>query len=174
MVMLWRCEVCGDSYIGASAPANCPFCGAHRRYMKNVCDARVDFSVPLTPKDRANAQHAYEVEVSNAAFYFNAAKQTDSAEGKLLFKALAKIETEHASIWKKILKSSDVQQGGDTCFTATKENLEESHRRETSAIEFYRTAAAESDNSRIKEIFSALVEVETDHLDLSEERLRPA
>jgi rubrerythrin len=50
--------------------------------------------------------------------------------------------------------------------------LKNSHERETRAIDFYRKAAAEADSSRIKQIFEALVEVETDHLHLSEERLK--
>ena len=28
MVKLWRCEICGDPYIGDKPPTNCPFCGA--------------------------------------------------------------------------------------------------------------------------------------------------
>jgi len=31
MVRLWRCEICGDPYIGDEAPANCPFCGAKKK-----------------------------------------------------------------------------------------------------------------------------------------------
>jgi len=49
--------------------------------------------------------------------------------------------------------------------------LNESHERETRAIAFYRQAAEESDHERLKQIFKALVEIETDHLHLSEERL---
>ena len=56
--------------------------------------------------------------------------------------------------------------------TVNKENLEESHRRETRAIDFYKAAAGESENERVKQIFESFVEVETDHLRLSEERLR--
>jgi rubrerythrin len=43
--------------------------------------------------------------------------------------------------------------------------------RETRGIEFYKKAAEESENERVKEIFEALIEVEIDHLKLSEERL---
>ncbi|MDZ7798681.1 MAG: hypothetical protein U5L76_03640 [Patescibacteria group bacterium] len=52
------------------------------------------------------------------------------------------------------------------------DNLKESHERETRAIEFYRQAAAEAENERVKEIFEAFIEVETDHLHLSEERIK--
>jgi len=172
MAKLWRCEICGDPYIGESPPDNCPFCGAHRRYIKEARDAKVNFDVQLAEKDKANAQRALQVEVSNAAFYFCAAEKTDDHEGKLLFKALGKVEAEHASVWKKILKLDSVPKGDDTCFTDHKGNLQESHRRETNAINFYRTAAGESENERVKQIFESFVEVETDHLKLSEERLR--
>ena len=40
MVKLWRCEICGDPYIGESAPDNCPFCGAQKKYIKEAKDYR--------------------------------------------------------------------------------------------------------------------------------------
>jgi rubrerythrin len=172
MVKLWICEICGDPYIGEEAPANCPFCGAHRKYIKEAREARADFDVELTDKDTANAKHALQLEISNSAFYFCAMNETDNKEGKVLFKALGKVEAEHTSIWRKILKMKEVPKGNDKCHTSNRENLEEAHSRETKAIEFYKKAAAESENSRIRQIFEALVEVETDHLRLSEERLR--
>ena len=172
MVKLWRCEICGDPYIGETPPPNCPFCGAHEKYIKDVGEAKVSFDVELNEKDKANAERALQVEVSNAAFYFCAAEKTDDEEGKQLFKALGKVETEHASVWRKILKLSSVPAGSEPCHTRNKENLEESHARETRAINFYRKAAEESKNVRVKEIFTSFVEVETDHLQLSEERLK--
>ena len=73
--------------------------------------------------------------------------------------------------WKKILKLDSVPNGDEPCHASNKENLKDSHARETRTIDFYRKAAEESANARVKEIFEALVEVETDHLHLSEERL---
>lgn len=172
MVKLWRCEICGDPYVGKSPPDNCPFCGAHKKYIKEAKDAKVNFDVALNETDKANSEHALQVEVSNSMFYFCAAEKTDDGEGKLLFKALGKIEAEHAAIWKKILKLASLPKGSEPCHVSNVENLKESHARETRAIEFYRKAAGESANSRVKQIFGALVEVETDHLKLSEERLK--
>jgi rubrerythrin len=172
MVKLWRCEICGDPYIGSAPPQNCPFCGAHLPYIKEAKQMVVSFDVTLSDKDRANAEHALQVEVSNATFYFCAAEKTNHDEGKLLFKALGKIEAEHAAIWRKILKLAKVPTGNETCHTENVQNLNESHERETRAIAFYNKAALESDNSRVKQIFEALVEIETDHLYLSEERLK--
>jgi len=172
MVKLWRCEICGDPYIGDEAPSNCPFCGAKRKYMKEFNEAKVNFDVNLNEKDKANAEYALKVEVSNTAFYFCAAKQVKELEGQKLFKALGKVEAEHASVWKKILKLDDVPKGDDTCSPEYKADLEDSHARETKAIEFYKKAAKESENEIVKKIFEAFVEVETDHLLLSEERLK--
>lgn len=172
MVKLWRCVICGDPYIGENPPANCPFCGAHERFIQQAKQAAVTFEVPLTDKDRANAEHALQVEVSNATFYFCAAGKTDDPEGRLLFKALGKIETEHAAIWRKILRHPNVPEGNESCHAENVKNLNESHERETRAIAFYKKAAMESDHERLRQIFGALVEIETDHLHLSEERLK--
>lgn len=172
MVKLWRCEICGDPYVGEEPPANCPFCGAHQQYIKEAKDAEVNFDVDLSEKDRTNAEKALQLERSNTMFYICAARETDDEEGKLLFKALGKVEAEHASVWRKILKLDTMPSANDGCHKDNKENLQESHDRETRAIEFYGKAAQESDNERIKQIFTALVEIETDHLKLSEERLK--
>ena len=53
MVKLWRCEICGDAYIG-EIPRHCPFCGAHQAFIQEA-GAVVTFEVPLR-KDRANAE----------------------------------------------------------------------------------------------------------------------
>jgi len=170
MAKLWRCEICGDPYIGDESPSNCPFCGAKKKYIKEFNEAKVNFDVELNEKDKQNVEKALQVEISNATFYFCAAKSVNEIEGQKLFKVLGKVEAEHASIWKKILKLDKVSDGNDTCSTEYKGNLTESHMRETRAIEFYAKAASEAENERIKEIFLALVEVEKDHLELSAER----
>jgi rubrerythrin len=65
-----------------------------------------------------------------------------------------------------------VPTGNEECHRGNADNLKESHAREERAIAFYKKAAEESDNARLKQIFTALVEIETDHLHLSEERLK--
>ena len=172
MVKLWRCEICGDPYIGEEPPANCPFCGAHKKHIKEAKKAVVNFDVELNDTDKANAEHSLQVEVSNATFYQCAEKKTDDEEGKLLFKALRKVEFEHANIWKKILKLDNIPEANDLCHVDNKENLQESHSREEKTIGFYKKAEEEAENERVKQIFKALIEIETDHLQLSEERLK--
>ena len=172
MVKLFRCKICGDSYIGVNPPTRCPFCGAYENFLVEAKDFKETFDVELNETDKANAEKALQVEISNAQFYFCAAEQTDDEEGKQLFKALGKVEAEHASIWKKILKMNKIEiPKSENCSTKNKDNLEESHERETKAIEFYKKAAEESENQRVQQLFAALVQVEIDHLQLSEERM---
>lgn len=172
MVKLWRCVICGDCYVGTNPPTNCPFCGAHQEFIQEAKEAVVTFDISLTEKDRANAEHAIQVEVSNSTFYFCAAGKTDNAESSLLFKALGKIEAEHAAIWRKILRLPKTPEGKEMCYIENVKNLNESHEREARAIDFYKQAAEESDHERLKQIFKALVEIETDHLHLSEVRMK--
>ena len=174
-VKVYVCEICGEAYIGEKAPSHCPFCGAYKKYLVEAkdYDDTGAWDVELNEKDKANAEKGLEVEVSNTIFYKCAGKKTPELEGQKLFKILSKVEGEHASIWKKILKLDKVDfPKYDKCAAEYTPNLEESHSREERAIKFYGQAAAESTSPRIKEIFKALVEIERDHLHLSEERLK--
>ncbi|MBU0459796.1 MAG: ferritin-like domain-containing protein [Nanoarchaeota archaeon] len=171
MVKLWRCEICGDPYVGDEAPSNCPFCGAKKENIKEAIEAEANFDVQLNEKDKANVEKALQLELSNVAFYGCAEKKTNDEEGKQLFKALRKVEAEHASIWKKILKLKELPEVKEPCHEENQENLKESHQRETRAIEFYKQAANEAENERLKRLFEVIVEVENDHLKLSEVRL---
>jgi len=169
---LWICEICGEAYIGEEAPKNCPFCGAHKRFMKSFRTAKVNFKVKLNKEDRALVNQALKVEVSNATFYFLAAKKTQSKEGEKLFKILGKVEKEHASVWKKILGKKTLPETKETCSKNNLANLRDSHAREERAIAFYKQAAKTAKNKRVQTIFRAFIEVEKDHLALSAARLK--
>ena len=173
MVKLFRCNICGDPYVGETAPSRCPFCGAYEEFIVEAKNYEGIFDVELTEQDKANAEHALHVELSNASFYACAAAKTNDPESAQLFKALKKIEAEHASIWRKILKISpdDLEKIEESCSTENQDNLKEASDRESRAIEFYKKAAKESDHPRLKQLFGALVLIEQDHLDLDAERL---
>ena len=156
-------------------PSRCPFCGAYEKYIQDIkdYDDTGDWDVELNETDKKNAEYALSVEVSNTLFYKCSAKKVSELDGQKLFKILAKVESEHAAVWKKILKLKEVKwEPAETCEADYKTDLEDSHARETRAIKFYGEAAAAAENSRVKQIFEAFVEVETDHLKLSEKRLK--
>jgi len=177
-VNVFVCKICGEAYIGEEIPSRCPFCGAYEKYLVEAKDYNdneplTTFDVELNEKDKANVERALEVEISNTLFYKCASKKVNEIEGQKLFKILAKVENEHASVWKKILKLDKLKmEPPETCVDDYKADLEDSHAREERAIKFYTQAAAEAANPRVKNIFEAFVEVETDHLKLSEERLK--
>jgi len=174
-VTVWVCKICGEAYISTlGKPARCPFCGAYDKYLvdSKEYDDTGDWDVELNEIDKANVEKALGVEVSNALFYKCSAKKVKEIDGKKLFKILAKVESEHAAVWKKILKLDKIKwEPAETCEKDYETDLKDSHAREERAIKFYGQAASDAKNHRIKEIFQAFVEVETDHLQLSDERL---
>lgn len=92
---------------------------------------------------------------------------------KNLFKALSKVESEHASVISKALKITkpEINLDTDACQADDMANLKESHMREERAIKKYGKFLSEAEEPRIQEIFSAIVAVESDHLSLSEGRI---
>ena len=127
----------------------------------------------LNATDKANVEKALSVEISNTLFYKCSSKKVKELDGQKLFKILSKVENEHAAVWKKILKLDEIKmEPPETCVEDYKADLENSHAREERAIKFYGEAAAAAENPRVKEIFQAFIEIETDHLKLSEQRLK--
>ena len=174
-VQTYVCKICGESMIMDGKPSRCPFCGAYEKYLIDIkdYDDTGAWDVELNEKDKANAEYAIGVEISNTLFYKCSAKKCKELEAQKLFKILAKVEAEHAAVWKKILKLKKVEwEPPETCEVDFKADLEDSHARETRAIKFYGEAAAVAESARVKQIFEAFVEVETDHLKLSQIRLK--
>ncbi len=171
-VKLFRCRICGETYIGESKPSRCPFCGAYRKNIADISKYNVNFDATLNEHDKSLAERALREEISNSEFYICAKDRNETDEGRQLFKILSKVEMEHAAIWRKILKLDKIEFAKTDCAVSCKQNLEESHERESRTIAFYNQAVQECKNKRVKQIFKALVEIETDHLHLSEERLK--
>jgi len=167
---VYRCRICGDPYLGEIVPSRCPFCGAHPRYFVPAYDYRTPGEVSLSKKTRENLEKALELEIGNSCFYRGAAKVADSEEGRALFVALSKAEAEHAGVVCKLLgtaKPEELYETGD-CSPVHQENLDESHRRETRAVHLYRQFLEDAEEDRVREVLEALIEIESDHMGLSE------
>lgn len=175
---VFRCRICGDPYVGYEKPKNCPFCGAHEEFMVDASEWRDENRLSeLSETSRRNLEKALELEMSNSAFYRCAAEHATDVELQGMFKALSKIEAEHATVISKLLgiPKPDIGKVDVHCTRNDLENVEESSRRETNASEFYAQAGAEAVEPRVREVFFALVEIEKDHLQLDameKERLR--
>ena len=175
-IKVFRCRICGDSYIGSEAPVQCPFCGAAQKFFVEAQDWNPDeFNVKLSDLSKKNLEAALHLELDNAAFYDcakNSAQKAGDEYGLAKFKALMKVEREHASAISKFLKISRPELEKKTCEASTKANSKEGWGREDRAIKAYAKFRDEATEPRLKEFFGALVEIETDHLDLHAEYLK--
>ena len=169
-IKVFRCRICGDPYIGTNAPTQCPFCGAPQRFFIEAEEWNPDeFNVNLSDISRKNLEAALQLELDNAAFYDcakNAAEKAGDHYSIAKFKALMKVEREHASAISKFLIISQPELEKQTSNSNSKENSKEGYQREDRAIKAYSKFRDEAVEPRLKEFFGALVEIETDHLDL--------
>ena len=175
-IKVFRCRICGDPYIGSEAPMQCPFCGAPQRFFVEAKDWNPDeFNVSLSETSKKNLEAALQLELDNAAFYDCAKNKADEADdqyGLAKFKALMKVEREHASAISKFLKISRPELEKQACNADSKANSKEGWEREDRAIKAYSKFKDEATEPRLKEFFGTLVEIETDHLDLHAENLK--
>lgn len=170
---VFRCRICGDPYIGAAAPANCPFCGAHEQYLVLVSDWVDNPVVELSEVERRELEDTLQLEIDNATFYKSATGKADSLDGEMLFKALSKIEAEHASTVAKMLgvPKPDWDKLSQEAFPTHAENIKDSLRREQRAVKHYHEALEKATDARVREVFEALIEIESDHIALATERM---
>jgi rubrerythrin len=168
--------ICGDPYLGEEKPKNCPFCGAYERYLVTQEDFedRIGKVPNLTEVSKKNLEAALQLEISNTEFYACASRKSETDETKNLFKALSKVESEHASVICKALgiKKPPINTDSDECSTKDIDNLKDSHTREDRAMHKYAEFLSQATEPRAVEIFSAIIAVESDHLSLSEERMK--
>lgn len=58
MSVAYRCEICGKTYLGSSKPENCPYCGAHQKYLKKLENYSRAMPEEITEKSRKNVLKA--------------------------------------------------------------------------------------------------------------------
>ncbi len=171
-MQVFRCLVCGDPYVGRKAPTNYPFCGAHQNLIVLAHEywENRDLSTDIS---RKNLEDALQLEISNAQFYRGATAVGDDEPVKQMFRALAKIEAEHASTiakWLKVDKPAAAQETGAANDTALA-NVEESKKREEKASAFYSQAADAAMEKGVARLFRTLSEIERDHIELDKQAL---
>ncbi len=165
---LWRCRICLEPLIGYGRPDICPFCGAHGEWMVPAEEWKSQDDIKLSPKSRKNVEAALELEKSNTSFYLCVSMASKDPFIQGMFKALARVESEHVGIFSRILGPSAPSKGygEQPCTTIDKGSVRESLEREIKAVASYGKFHGETKESRLKEIFQALVEIEGDHIAL--------
>ena len=172
-MQLLICRICGDLILGDDKPYNCPFCGAKSKYIVPISQYQDYELKELIGISRKNLEESLKLEIDNTQFYTCISKSSSNFEIQKLFKALAKVEWEHASMVCKMLgiKKPPLEEK-DTCFNSDKKNLQDFQRREKLAVERYSKFANEAIEQKVKVNFHALVEIESDHLAISKEELK--
>ncbi len=169
---LYRCRICGDTYLGSEAPSHCPFCGAHRELMVEAREFPPDINaVDPTETEHADLEASIELETSNTRFYLAAARRPGNDALRSYFKRLAKVEAEHCGIFCKLLgadKPSDLMTPSESTGSWASD-IQDSLKREKRATGLYHTFAERATSERLREVFAAIADVETDHIALDEE-----
>lgn len=170
---LVRCRICGEVYFGKH-PTHCPFCGAHAVYLVPIGSWKDENAVvELRDVDRANLETTRDLEYENTRFYRAASSAAETEELRGYFKYLAKIENEHYNVAVKLLggqKDPSIFEPGEEK-GSDMANLEFSREKENHASKLYATFIPESESERLKTFFTALSEVEADHITLDDEEI---
>jgi rubrerythrin len=162
--------MCHESYIGENAPSRCPFCGAPRRYF--ISADKWDwaaYDIEISEISKVNLERALKLELDNTAFYqcaMNQAQKAGDDYGYAKFKALMRVENEHAEVICKALRIPEPEIEQLECSDDYLENTREGWRREDWAIKAYAKFAEEAPEPMLQEFFNVLVEIEKDHLEL--------
>jgi len=171
---IWRCKICSEPYIGYSPPENCPFCGAHREWIIPAEQWKYADDIQLSETSRKNVEEALKIEISNATFYLCVSKASRDPFIQGMFKALFKVEKEHAELHARVLKAPkpDIDLDQKLCTPMDISSVQESLQRETDAVAHYGKFLGETKEPRLREIFKALVDIEGDHIQLDGEVLK--
>ncbi len=171
---VYRCRICGEPFVGDSIPSHCPMCGAPGRWM---VDAKkwIDESegVVLTGVSRKNLEKTLQLEADDTEFYLCASRITKDPEVSGLFKSISRNEKEHMDVVMKLLKvQRQAPSNPGFCHTRVEDNFKDSNIRESNAVKLYLDFAKQATELRVKQVFTALSEIEKIHLGLSKGRFK--
>lgn len=162
------CEICGDAYLGEEKPHNCPFCGARQAFIKEGRDAHpvVEVKEALSEQTVKNLEQTLQMEIEANAIYLCMAGKAETYEIKKMYKRLAKVELEHATIATKLLGILMPEIQPETCSVEDIENFKRTIELEDHAAGIYARFAKEATEQHVRIMFTALNQVETDHITL--------
>jgi len=168
MMHPFRCQICGESYLGGYPPERCPFCGAHGRWMVGAAEWIRSGKTEMCEQSKQDCLAAMQLEVGNAAFYKCAQNNAQTQITESIFKRLHKQELEHAELLAEMVGVPEAALPAESCAGDNDaQNLTEAHAREQRAIIFYLQAADRAPEKRVQEVFRALAEIEAEHLKIS-------
>lgn len=166
----FRCQLCGETYLGQTQPDRCPFCGATGSALVKAAFWFDRGKVEMSRQSYQNCTKSLELELNNAAFYRCAADKASNQLSQTIFKRLFKQELEHAQLLSKAMGIQLPEMPAGTCRDSDGDNFTVAHDHENTAINFYLQTAAYATNAGEEEvsyILRHLSEIETEHLILT-------
>jgi rubrerythrin len=97
MTNLYRCNICGEA-VRELKPSHCPFCGAHSHWLIDAKEYVGPQLPELTEISRKNLEFTYKLEVNASQIYNCIRKKTKDEFILGMFKAISKVELEHAEL----------------------------------------------------------------------------
>jgi rubrerythrin len=113
-----------------------------------------------------NLEETLALELDANLIYLCMANKADSYEIKAMYKRLAKVELEHAVIVCKIMDIALPKAGPQTCVEDKVKNFERTIELEDHAAKLYAGFAKVATETNIRILFTALAQVEEDHIKL--------
>ncbi len=163
----WRCQICGETYLGEEPTDRCPYCGAAGKNLISPAEYQDYGQLEMSKKSREDCLHTLKLELNNAAFYKKCAELAENQISRVIFKRLSKHEQEHAELIADMLGIEEGEFPQVEVPESDPERFAEAHDHELGAINFYLKVAKEAPEPRMKEVFQALSDIEMEHLRMS-------
>ena len=165
---LYICEICGDAYIGVEKPSDCPFCGAKSHFIKLAADAEpvMEVRTEISDISKKNLLETLALETRANAIYLCMAGQAKKYSVIKMYKRLAKVELEHATIVTKLLSIPMPEIKPEDCSSEEMENFRKTIELEDHAVELYKKFAEESQEVHVRKFFGAIMQAEMGHIEL--------
>ena len=166
---LYRCRICGETYLGSGKPSDCPFCGADQELIVLTEDYPEDVNrIEPTEAERTALEASIELERSNTRFYLAMAARKDNPKLTNAYMRLASIEAMHCSVFCKLAeapKPADLMEAGEE-LGSWDADIDDSLRRETHASTLYAEFAGRATTPRLVEVWKEVSAIEADHIEL--------
>ncbi len=173
MAELFVCKVCGEPYLGGSAPDDCPFCGAPKSFIVNAREYAPLWGCEITEQDKTDLKETLDLEVNATAYYLKVAKVNEKySRIERLFKQLARVEKEHAEVAAKFLGVGLPEFIGEEPKGSLEADLKRTRELEAHATELYEGFVKSASNEVLKKFYTALVHAESGHHDFVDNELK--
>lgn len=172
MIKLFVCKICGEPYLGDRVPADCPFCGAPRKYMKPYGEySQLWKDAKLTGVEKENLQKALAAEVNATSYYDKIAKSQEKySKYNRFFKQVTRVEQEHVNTIVKFLNITFPEIKGEDLKGSIEKDIARTIELEATAVKDYTEFIKTSKHRPVKTLFKALLHAEQGHFDFLDKK----